>query len=331
METSGAVRWIVALFRFILFCCIGLLIYRMFMMHMDRPPTDIALADKSLRLGNLAEGRNYLDRYIDTHPHDPTAYQLVLAICEKYPHSASDILLDYAQRAIQDCSNASDEDRALLYMELANAYTQQHPPANQKARAAALQALNLNPEDPEILNGAGYILAIASNDTDDLKRAQLLVGKALTKLQHSFSLTDNDNLHLLFSMAEDSYGWILCRQALLGPSSQAHELYANAVEMLLQATSDMPQNTPSVSARTVYYHLGAAYCGLGRYDLAKHAIQVALFYDPQYEEALQEQKKIDAALAKTNVSSEAASALHSNPQLSNPAPALTPVSLPSGK
>jgi tetratricopeptide (TPR) repeat protein len=329
MDTSNSMRWLVLTFRLLLVCCTGLLLYYLLV---DRPsplPKELLVAKNSLSHGDEAEARAALDHYLDAHPHDPTAYLEVIGLCENFPHTASDLLLNYAQRAVQDCSNADSTSRSRLYLALADAYTQQKPPKNQEARAAALQGLNLTPDDPQTLNDAGYILAITSNDPDDLKRAQILVANALTKLQHSFDFSSDRSE--LYAAAEDSYGWVLYRQAVCGPKSQAHNLYADAVEMLLQATSDLPKNTPPVAARTYYYHLAAAYYGLGRYDLAKHAIQVALLYDPNYEEALQEQKIIEAALAKTPSTEEASVGTTTTPQLSTPIPKLTPASLPAQK
>ena len=88
---------------------------------------------------------------------------------------------------------------------------------------------------------------------------------------------------LALAQVEDSYGWALYKRGQYKP-----EDYAHAADALYQAIDDVPAKTPGDMQKMLYYHLGAACRAAGRMEEARHALQVALFYDPKFAEALRE-------------------------------------------
>ena len=56
--------------------------------------------------------------------------------------------IEYAQRAIEACKQQQPDVRCALYQVLSSAYSQiEHPPHQQRAIAAAKQALDLMPDN----------------------------------------------------------------------------------------------------------------------------------------------------------------------------------------
>jgi hypothetical protein len=51
---------------------------------------------------------------------------------------------------------------------------------------------------------------------------------------------------------------------------------------------------PGDTWKELYYHLGAAYRRVGRYDEARKMLNVALYYDPNYQAARAEREALDA-------------------------------------
>lgn len=254
----------------------------------NRPPApspELQRAVAALKKGDEAGARTEFDRFLAAHPDNAAATIQVSILC----HEAHriDLMTDYLQQGMKKRTNADGVERAQLLAQLALALSESGKP--QQARAAAREAQTLAPDDPEILNQAGYVLADTSTDSTDLNDASKMISRALTILAGRSGIEDPTGF---LAVVEDSYGWVLYKQGLCGPPAVAQTAYAHAVTALLQAITDLPADAPPEAAKTVYYHLGAAYHRIGQIEAARDALAVALHYDPHYPEALEEQRQL---------------------------------------
>lgn len=262
---------------------VGILSWLLYTNFAPKPsalPALLTTSQRNLETGNVALARGEFAHYLSGHPRDPVAYQKVMEIC--LAAHRPDLAVRYGKDGGAACAQADPGDRAQLYLVLAEAYSDQGQALAPEASAAADQALNLIPNDPDALNARGYFLAESSTSPEDLQQARGLVTRALKELQDRASFSEND---LTLSEFEDSYGWVLYREGLFGPQDLSTENFENSVDALLQAASDMPANAPADLAKTLYYHLGSAYAKLGRPQDARQALDVALHYDASYQDA----------------------------------------------
>jgi tetratricopeptide (TPR) repeat protein len=251
------------------------------------PAPELRSAARALKSNNVALARGQFDRFLNARPDNAAAYVEVCLLCQEARRF--DLMTEYAQRGLHALSGGDSADRAQLYAQLAVALSQSGKV--QPAQAAARQAKDLDPENPEILNLAGYVLADTSTNLDDLKNAETMIVQALKTLTSRVGAEDPMDI---LAVVEDSYGWVLYKQGQYykqsGPPERATEYYARAVTALVQATADLQEPTDPQVAKTIYYHLGAAYRQTGQLDAARDALAVALHYDPQDAEALAEQR-----------------------------------------
>lgn len=257
---------VVTLCLFALFGLLGWSLLSSYVQAQGRP--ELKAASAALDGGNTNRAVTEFDRLIKQKPDGPERYLAVYQICVVKENWA--LAKEYAQRGVQECKYAPNEQRAELYMALAMAQAEIEAPPRLEAIEAADHARQLAPKDPRALNCIGYLLA--DNDMA-LDRAQVFLTQALRLAN---ALNDRPENRLLRAEIEDSYGWLLYKQGK----------FAAAVDMLNEAISDIPEGLDlGTNLKVWHYHLGAAYRKAGRFEQARTALQAALQYDPDYREA----------------------------------------------
>ena len=228
----------------------------------------------ALSSGDPAKARSVFDRDIRGNPADPDTYKVVAQACMQ--SGRYDLALEYLDRGVIACRNASHAERGSLYVMISECYihTEKTKP-QQMAILAARNALDLDPENPEVLNAYGYVLA---ENGEQLEEATLKIGHALELLKKQ---QDTPQSRFWSAQAEDSYGWALYKQ----------RKYDGAVSAISQAIADMPQQVftdPRVKGEILgelYYHLGAAYRGQKNPERARAALESAISYAPNQKDA----------------------------------------------
>ncbi|MEM7072990.1 MAG: tetratricopeptide repeat protein, partial [Pseudomonadota bacterium] len=165
-------------------------------------------------------------------------------------------------RAIAEIDTSASDDW-LLHYERAIAYDQleQWPLAERDL----LQALNLDPENPSVLNYLGYIWIDRMIRTDE----------AFAMIRKAAALRANDGAII------DSLGWAYYQ----------HKKYEQAVHYLEQAVQLIPHD-PIIND-----HLGDAYWKTGRRKEARFQWRRALQYNPDAKLIMDLMRKLDQGLA----------------------------------
>jgi tetratricopeptide (TPR) repeat protein len=242
----------------------------------NRLPSELVSAQSALQAHNVEKARMQFDRVLTAQPANPALYAQILALCAQA--SQWELAIGYGERGVQACRNASKDDLAALYRQLALGYTETESPGRQKqALAAAERALELAPEDSDSLNLLGYLLA---DNNRDLDRAQRLITQAYQAMQ---SQPQTPMTQVKLAEIADSYGWVLYRKGSYGAAADA----------IRQAIDELPDNDSlpdgaqlqGSDLKILYYHLGAAYRKAGQTAAARNALQIALYYDPNYGQA----------------------------------------------
>ncbi len=251
----------------------------------------------------MALARAQFDAALKAHPDNPDFYLRIATICKR--HKQLDLGIEYIRQGLDACKDQSKADRAQLHSTLAMLLDEAQPAQPQEAIQEADKALELAPDDPAMLNLAGYLRA---DHDQELDRAQGYLTRAL---RLAAPKADTPSGALLLSMIEDSYGWVLYKQKNYGP----------AVDALQQAIEDLPENSlEGDDLKVFYYHLGAASRKAGLLEEARRAISIALSYDSSYAPAKAEQAQLAAASAAVPP------AVGRKPATSPaPAPSLTPI------
>ena len=237
----------------------------------------------ALSTGDVAKARAAFDREVKGNPANPDTYLLIAQACAR--QQKYDLAVEYLNRGVAACKNSPAAERSLLYSTLAMCYGHVETSKPHKlAIEAARSALELDPENPVLLNGYGYILA--DND-EQIGEAELKIAHALDLLKKQQDSSD------LTAMVEDSYGWVLYKQ---------HK-YEAAASALNQAIDDFPREGVGTAADRkeslgmLYYHLGAAYRAQKNLDRARTALQTAVQFAPDLKEATAEFAALKADLA----------------------------------
>lgn len=263
----------------LLVCLIGVFAWLQFLRLQDRRYSQI-VSDGATALSkkDIARAHERFDAYVRTRPTDYTAYIEVSADCLALDQPA--LALEYAQRGLEACKDASNPERAQLYLQLAQALALTEPAHPQtKAIDAARTALKLDPDNFQMKNALGYMLA--DND-QNLDEAERLLRQALQTLA---DLGRNESAAAVRSLIEDSYGWLLYKK----------NDYPGAIAALTEAVHDMAPDTEGYAAKYYYYHLTAAYRKAGRIDDARRMLAIALQYDPAFPEAKAEEALLPPA------------------------------------
>lgn len=235
---------------------------------------ELTAAANALQAKNIERARQQFDQALNKTADQPMVYRAVMAECSAL--GRYDLACEYGERAIQVCRYVPNSVRAELYETLAGCYADGHEPRpQQRAVEYARRALELAPEDASALNSLGYILAENVQTEAEANIALGYVNHALNLLREQVTSAPG-----MLAQTEDSYGWALYKRGRFHA-----EDYAHATDALRQAIEDMPQDFPGTAQKVVYYHLGAACRAAGQIEEARHALQIALLYDPQYAEA----------------------------------------------
>jgi Tfp pilus assembly protein PilF len=255
---------------------LALLVWEAVSVFRPMPPM-LSEADQDLRAGRTAAAQAKLEKFIAANPTSPEVYDEACQLELKYSQWAPAEM--FARRGVQACKYAEDnEQRSILYRDLSWALANLEPQHPQKrAVEAAQHALELNPHDAAILNEAGFLMA--DNDIQ-IPQAHAYIEEALRLARKD---TSNPEAVTLTAIIMDSYGWVLYKE---------HKT-AQAIDMLTQAINMLPESRAAAETLKVeYYHLGAAYVQANRPDDARRALSVALRYDPDFEPAKTEFKRL---------------------------------------
>lgn len=251
-----------------------------------RPQPELQAAMDALTAKDKKRAGEQFDKLLSTNPQSPELYMNVCHACALKEEWA--LMADYARRGVQECKYEAKEQRAQLYLQLANALAQTEAHPQNEAIAASVQASELDPKNPEVLNNLGYIFA--DNDMN-LDKAQEILTEALRQLRQ---LPDTVETQLALAETEDSYGWLLYKKGD----------YQAAIDMLMEGIGDIPENVQlGKENRVWHYHLGAAYRMAGQVEQARCALAVALQYDPDYAPAKNEMATLPPPTPKSAVTS----------------------------
>ncbi|WP_245514853.1 tetratricopeptide repeat protein [Jiella endophytica] len=214
------------------------------------------------------ESKKHLERAVRDYPDDVRAYTAladVLSADKQYAEAA-----DALNKAIE-LAKADDAEKWNLYYQRGIAYERQK--MWDKAEPDFKKALELSPEQPQVLNYLGYSWVDMNRHLDE----------GLDMIKRAVDLRPNDGYII------DSLGWALYR---LGR-------YDDAVEQLERAVLITPMDP------TINDHLGDAYWHVGRRREAKFQWERALVgkpeADPEQREKIQAKLKdgLDDASAAT--------------------------------
>lgn len=223
------------------------------------------------------EAQTLFESALREDPHNPELFAQILDACHK--NGYWDLMVRFGEQAIQQCRESPDSVRAALYGQLTLGYSRKGKEWKRMARLAAARAFELDPNNPATKNLYGYTLVDTFDATDkefsnrdDLKAAEQLIVQAMKQVRDASPLKDADPG---LASIEDSYAWLLFKQ----------EKYSDAAKLLSDIVTSADTELFGGDMKELYYHLGATYSRLGRYDDARLALQSALLYDPQFPEA----------------------------------------------
>ena len=245
---------------------------------------ELMAAGNALSANNVEQARRQFEKALGKAEDPATMYRNIMEECGQW--GRWDMAVQYGERAIQVCRYVPDSVRAELYEVLAGCYAEGHePPPQPRAIEYARRALELAPEDAKALNTLGYFLAENVRTEPEANIALGYVNYALNLLRNQFGASAE-----LLAQVEDSYGWALYKRGKFHS-----EDYAHAADALRQAVSNIPSGFAGSAQKVLYYHLGVACHAAGQIEDARHALQIALVYDPQYADAQRELNSLPSA------------------------------------
>jgi tetratricopeptide (TPR) repeat protein len=232
-----------------------------------------ALSSKS-----TAEARTLFESALRQDPQNPELYQQILNACQD--NQDWDLVVLFGERAVQQCRDAPEAVRSALYGQLAAGYSKAKGKGwKTLARETARRALELAPFNPANQNLLGYTLVDtfdrsdkAFNNPKDLDEAERLIVQAMKTVRTASPLKSEDPG---LASIEDSYAWLLFKR----------ERYSEAALLLTDIVNRVDTSVFGSEMKELYFHLGATYSRLGRYDDARWALQTALTYDPKFSDA----------------------------------------------
>ena len=211
------------------------------------------LAQISYRMGALEEAAGWLSRYLSFKPRETDGYLELGNLRIEQGQWQEAVRLFKMALELQNYERPPTE----LWLALGQAY--QAGGDREEAEAAYQNALKINPDSPEALNGLGYLYA---EWEVHLEEAVGLVRQALSQ--------DPQNGAYL-----DSLGWVLFKLGRL----------QEALQFLKEASSRMPDPE-------VFYHLGQVYSSLGDAKGAKAAWEQGLALEAKDPEVTQRLKSM---------------------------------------
>ena len=245
----------------------------------NKPPTEVV---KALKANDLVKVRHIYDEILTKNKQSPETFLNICVWSQQAQQWA--LTEEYAERAAQTCKNAPANQRAMIYVIMATALSETETACPQrKAIEAAERALQVAPNLAEAQNALGYILA---DNGVELPRAEKLIVQALAEAKTE---PDSESKQLDLAGIEDSYGWVLYKT---GRYDQAIDTLNHAISCLPEGAEKIPEIRAEL--KTMQYHLGAAYHKDGLTANARHALEISLFYDPNYQLAKQELAAMEA-------------------------------------
>jgi len=221
--------------------------------------TQLRLASNLDALGDLDGAVAALEAMTAQHPDRPDALITIGDLQRSHQHWAESA--EAYSRAIALMSPLKPGDWSLIYSRgIAYERSNQWP----LAEADFLKALELQPDEPHVLNYLGYSWIDKGMNLD---RAQKMINKAVEQLPE-----DGDII--------DSQGWAYYR---LGN-------YRSAVETLQRAVELHPEES------TINEHLGDALWMVGRKEEARYQWQRALSFNPEPDQKIALEKKLKTGL-----------------------------------
>ena len=222
------------------------------------PLVQLRMAQYDERLGRTADAQAALERLADQYAMRPEPLAVLAQMQRAAGHFTA--AAETYGRAIARIRRPSGSDWALYY-EQGTAYDRAHDWP--RAEADLLHALDLQPDQPYVLNYLGYAWAEQGRN---LVRARQMIERAV-------ELRPNDGSIV------DSLGWVLLQQ---GDK-------AGAVRTLERAAELVPEDS------TINGHLGDAYMAAGRTREAEVQWRRALILNPEPQEQAALQAKLAAA------------------------------------
>src|SRR5205823_4920874 len=129
-------------------------------------PPQVQAGEAALKAGNSVKAVQQFDAAIRATPADPEVYDRICQICKEQKNR--DLAVHYGKQAVEGCKAAPRPVLAGLYWRLSMYYTEiETAPHQEKAVDAAQRALELNPDEPMIMNNYGYILAENDRKLDE--------------------------------------------------------------------------------------------------------------------------------------------------------------------
>ena len=245
---------------------------------------ELKAAETALKANNVEKARQQFEKVLGKNSDSPLMYSAIMSECRGV--GRWDLAREYGERAIQACRYASNTERAELYEALASCYAEGGEPVPQShALEYARRAVELAPEDANALNNLGYRMTENVRTEQEANIALGMVNRALNLLRGQVGASPD-----LLAQTEDSYGWALYTRGKFHA-----EDYSHAADALRQAIADVPSGTDIAAQKVMYYHLGAACRAAGQVEEARHALQVALLYDPKYAAARAEMNLLTRA------------------------------------
>lgn len=250
----------------------------------------------ALKAKNIDEAKRKFDALIAKSPQDPMPYLQILQACQNLRRW--DVAADYARRGLKEfAGDDKKEMRSFLYSNLANSLSELKG-ANWKKEAlsAAEEAYRLTPNDANSQNVYGYMLADLSEDPASIEKALQILRGAVEMAEGRVRDAD---AALFLSAVLDSYGWALCKKGDAGGAIVTLQRAINVIpaEAINTQSEAQPGQMSGQELKVYYYHLGAAHYKAKQMTEARRALETALKYDPQYEEA---RKIVSALPASTN-------------------------------
>ena len=269
------ISWFTLLFPLLsVALAIGLTVWQKYATQPPTVPAELTAAHNALKANNVEQARQQFEKALVKAPDAPLLYRAIMSECAEA--GRWDLARECGERAIQACRYAPNPDRAELYEVLASCYADGGEPVPQpRAMEYTRRAVELVPDDPNALNDLGYRMTENAHTEQEANIALGTVNYALNLLRGQASASPD-----LLAQTEDSYGWALYKRGKFHA-----EDYAHAADALRQAVEDIPDGMAAAAQKVMYYHLGAACRAAGQTEEARHALQIALMYDPNYAEA----------------------------------------------
>ena len=215
---------------------------------------------KALRMaGDTDQAIEVLKGLADVAPDQPDVFADLGDILRRLDRHAEAV--EVYDRAIE-LYDAAGQDNWLLYF--TRGISLERSGAWERSEADLRRALELRPDQPQVLNYLGYSLV----------ELQVKLDEALDMIERAVAARPNDGY------ITDSLGWVLYR---LGR-------YEEAVGHMERATELMPVD-PIVND-----HLGDVYWAVGRYREARFQWERAMSFEPEEKDATRIRRKLEVGL-----------------------------------